>query len=100
MKKDVNVERILKSYLKKDSSKVFREFPVKYQYQLIVCKYIVSFLDADKTYTEKEINSLLKEFYYDYATLRRYLIDFSLLGRHKDGSLYWVKKKNEDNETK
>lgn len=43
MNNNINVDRILKSYLKKDSSKCFRELPVKYQYQLIVFKYIMNF---------------------------------------------------------
>lgn len=92
MNNNINVDRILKSYLKKYSSKCFRQLPVKYQYQLIVFKYIMNFIDSDKTYSEKEINNILKDFYYDYCTLRRYLVEFSLIGRHKGGSLYWVNK--------
>lgn len=92
MNNNIDVERVLKSYLKKGSDRYFRELPVRYQYKLMVCAYIVDFIDADKTYTEKEINNVLKEFHSDYATLRRYLVDFSFIGRHRDGSLYWINK--------
>lgn len=92
MKNNIDIDRIIKTYLKKGSNKCFRELPVRYEYKLIICKYIMKFIDADKFYTEKEINCLLKDIYYDYATLRRCLVDFSLICRHRDGSLYWVNK--------
>jgi hypothetical protein len=96
MNNNIDEEKLLKSYFKKDSNNCLREFPVKYQKQLIVCKYIMRFLDADRFYTEKEINELLKDIYSDYASLRRYLVEFSLIDRHKDGSLYWVKKQSKE----
>lgn len=96
MNNNIDSERILKSYLKKDSNKCFREFPRKYKNQRIVCEYIMNFFDTDRYYTEKEINSLLKDIYYDYVALRRCLVDFSLIDRHKDGSLYWIKKTSKE----
>ena len=62
----------------------------------MVCNYIMRFLDADRFYTEKEINESLKDIYSDFASLRRCLVEFSLIDRHKDGSLYWVKKHSQE----
>ncbi|SQA12797.1 Uncharacterized protein conserved in bacteria (DUF2087) [Streptobacillus moniliformis] len=36
-------------------------------------------LNIIREYTEKEINEILKEYFDDYAVLRRYLIDFKYL---------------------
>ncbi len=33
------------------------------------------------TFTEKEVNAFLAEFYDDYAVLRRYLVDYGYLSR-------------------
>ncbi|MBH9582213.1 DUF2087 domain-containing protein, partial [Staphylococcus felis] len=36
-------------------------------------------------YSEKEINLILQYFYDDNALLRRYMIDYALLSRDKEG---------------
>ena len=46
-------------------------------------------------YTEKEINHKLVNYYEDYALLRRYLVDFGLLERSKDCSVYIRKQDRE-----
>ncbi len=48
-------------------------------------------LERGRFYKEKEVNALLKVYYDDYITLRRYLIEHDLLARRPDGSQYWVK---------
>ena len=54
-------------------------------------RYIAGQLEKGRFYKEKEINALLKVYYEDYITLRRYLIEHDLLARRPDGSQYWVK---------
>ena len=39
-------------------------------------------------YTEKEVNNKLVNYYDDYALLRRYFVDFGLLKRNHDCSVY------------
>lgn len=90
--KNVDKDRILKSYLMKDSDKCFRDMPVRHKNKIIVLEYIISFFDKDRHYTEKEVNELLSNIYYDYVELRRSLIDYKLLERLRDGSSYWVRK--------
>ncbi len=34
---------------------------------------------------------ILKPIYHDYVMIRRYLIEYGFLDRHRDGSAYWVK---------
>ncbi|MGI8550758.1 MAG: DUF2087 domain-containing protein, partial [Dehalococcoidia bacterium] len=43
----------------------------------------------DRTYTEREVNEILKEvFAHDYVTLRRMLVDYHFLNRSQ--GIYWV----------
>ncbi|MNW69193.1 hypothetical protein D3C74_481460 [compost metagenome] len=51
----------------------------------------MSRFDAKKKYSEKEVNEILRTVDSDYATLRRYLIEYGFIDRKDDGSLYWVK---------
>jgi hypothetical protein len=41
------------------------------------------------TYTEKEVNLILKRFNADVSGLRRDLVDAGMLKRERDGSKYW-----------
>jgi len=71
---------------------VLMTMPSKQSAKLLVMAEIVNRFDEAKVYTEREINELLKPVYADFALIRRYLIDFKLLSRSKDGKEYWVTK--------
>lgn len=53
--------------------------------------YLVGKFEAERGYTEQQVNELLQEWYLDddFVLVRRSLIDAGLLGRTKDGSRYW-----------
>ena len=55
-------------------------------------KQVVGLFEMNRMYKEKEVNAIIKEVDPDYATLRRYLIDFGFMDRKIDGSQYWLKK--------
>lgn len=59
---------------------------------LLVLQDIAKQFQCGRIYKEKEVNELLKPFYDDYVTLRRYLIEHGLLSRNRDGSQYWLEK--------
>lgn len=67
------------------------KFPAREKKKIIVLKHIVKRFELNKKYTEKEVNEVLKSIYPDFATIRRYLIEYGFMDRHDDGSLYWVK---------
>lgn len=50
--------------------------------------FLAAQFDGDTSYSEKEVNSILVEFYSDYAYLRRDLIDFGIMNRTETGELY------------
>lgn len=68
------------------------KLPRKQSHKRIVLQEIVKRFEPNRFYTEKEVNEVLKDVYEDHVTLRRYLIDFSLLEREADGSRYWLAK--------
>lgn len=74
-------------------------FPRKQKQRLVVLGEIAKRFDPGRTYTEKEVNAILEAIYDDYVTVRRYLVDYSFLGRKPDGSQYWVINKGEEQET-
>lgn len=75
-----------------EGTTTLKTFPSKEKQKLVVLREITSLFSADKTYTEKEINEILKTVYADFVTLRRYLIAYGFLDRKNDGSSYWLKK--------
>nr|WP_285865170.1 DUF2087 domain-containing protein [Lederbergia lenta] len=67
-------------------------FPSKEKRKRIVLQHLLSRFEINKKYTEREINEVLKSVYGDFATIRRYFIDYGFMERNKDCSKYWLKK--------
>lgn len=85
-------DKILKKYFPEGTDKPLVKFPPKEKQRMIVLREIARQLQPKHTYGEKELNQALKDFYEDYALIRRYLIDYGFLDRKLDGSEYWLKK--------
>ncbi|SDI45509.1 hypothetical protein SAMN05421868_106204 [Paenibacillus naphthalenovorans] len=49
-----------------------------------------------KRYTEPEVNRILEQVHPDYASLRRYMVDYGFMERLDDGSSYWVEPVKDD----
>ncbi|WP_137670293.1 DUF2087 domain-containing protein [Paenibacillus naphthalenovorans] len=49
-----------------------------------------------KRYTEPEVNRILEQAHPDYASLRRYMVDYGFMERLDDGSSYWVEPVKDD----
>ncbi|HWR43608.1 DUF2087 domain-containing protein [Sporomusa sp.] len=65
-------------------------FPLKEKKRVAILRHLVKQFEPSKTYTEKEVNGILKPFYNDYVLLRRYLIEYGFMDRTQDGSSYWI----------
>ena len=68
-----------------------KRFPGREKQRVVVIREISKSIESGKKYTEKEINNVIKTFFDDYVTLRRYLIEYGFIDRKKDGSEYWLK---------
>lgn len=84
-------EQTLSRYFKTGLEGPLSEFPAREKRKIVVLKHIIKRFELNKKYTEKEVNEVLKSIYPDFATIRRYLIEYGFMDRHDDGSLYWVK---------
>lgn len=78
-------QEILDKYVKDGKLTVF---PPKEKRKLVVLRHLAGKFQPDTIYHEKQINEIIKEFYSDYVTLRRYLIEYGFLERNRDGSEY------------
>lgn len=85
-------EAVLKAYFKHGLDGPLSSFPSKYKKQLIILRQLALQFEEGRIYTEKEVNTLLKERHPDFAMLRRALVDSKHLERETDGSRYWVKR--------
>ena len=65
-------------------------FPLKEKARLAVIDHISSLFRSDRTYTEREVDAILKSVVADHSKARRYLIDYQYLHRKPDGSAYWT----------
>lgn len=64
--------------------------PTKRKAVVVILLEILPSFDAEKTYSEKEVNAILEGFHPDFARLRRELIDYRYLDRNSHTGQYWV----------
>lgn len=83
-------EAVLKTAFSGLSPLRLAHFPRKEKKKLVVLGEIARLFEAGREYTEKEVNAVLEGVWEDYATLRRYLIEYEFLSRTRDGARYWV----------
>ncbi|MFZ5952799.1 MAG: DUF2087 domain-containing protein [Candidatus Rifleibacteriota bacterium] len=84
-------EKILKKLFPEGLDNKLKTFAVKEKSKVVVLRHIAQRFETGKIYTEKQINSILKDVYDDYVMLRRYLIEYGFIDREPDGSRYWLK---------
>lgn len=60
--------------------------------QNLILAYLATKFEAECTYTEREVNAILKAWhtFEDWALLRRELFERGYLDREKDGTRYWL----------
>jgi Uncharacterized protein conserved in bacteria len=66
-------------------------FSPKEKKKIVILRKITSQFEYGRRYTEKEVNSILMPVYEDYATIRRYLIEYGFMERTNDCKEYWLK---------
>lgn len=77
--------------------KVFRTFmpdgritrmPAQYRKRQVLVRYVAQQFEADRVYTEAEVNDVIRPIYDDYVSIRRALIDERWMVRDKAGRSY------------
>lgn len=85
--KQEDVRKVMKNFLNADGT--IKQIPQEGKKLLIILNYVLDAFAFDATYTEKEVNTILRRFHVDTASLRRAFIDHGMLARESDGSKYW-----------
>jgi hypothetical protein len=84
---DDKSSRILKAYLNPDGS--IKQIPSQGARLRVVLEYLAAAFQPGLSYSEREVNTIIRRFHLDTAGLRRDLVDAGLLARLSDGSSYW-----------
>ena len=84
-------EDILSRYFGADGRLLIKGFPAKEKRKIIIMQKIINDFVTGMQYTENEVNNILKQYYDDYVSVRRCMIEYGFLDRNEDGTLYWVK---------
>ena len=64
-------------------------FSAKEKKKIVILRRLSQEFEPGRMYTEKEVNRILGEIYADFATLRRYLVEYGYLSRTADCKTYW-----------
>ncbi len=93
---DKDIEMIKKGPLQSIKPLRFQVFPAKEKRKFILACFLVHVFEEDSIYTESDINHILGKVYDDFATVRRFLIDYQFLKRTNDCQSYWLNVKHKD----
>ncbi len=85
-------KNIAERHFRSMSPFVLGTYPSKLKKKAAVLFVLKDAFEDERTYTEKQVNEILKAIYADYVTLRRGLYDAGILDRKPDGSQYWLRK--------
>jgi len=91
-------DKLIKTLFPEGPEGPLKTFSIKEKNKLVVLQEIVKRFQNGRIYTEKEISQILKTIYHDFATLRRYLIEYGFLDRTPDGSQYWLRNGSQNKE--
>jgi hypothetical protein len=85
VKDDAEDERqVLESFVKGDK---LVAIPARRKKLLVILRWLVDKFEFGRTYTEQEVNAIIKRYHEDSATLRREFIGHKLMQR--DRGVYW-----------
>ena len=73
--------KVLDTFIERDH---LLEIPVSYKKRLVILKWLAGFFEPDISYTEAQVNAILKLRHHDCATLRREMIGCAILAREKN----------------
>lgn len=81
-------QKVLSNYFKEGLDGAIETIPSKEKRKIVILQHIITRFEAEKSYTEAQVNTILKGVHEDYVSLRRYLIEYGFMTRSDDGSRY------------
>ncbi len=80
---DADVEaydrKVIRDFISPDGR--FKALPSQEKKFLVVLRYILNAFEPGRSYTEKEVNEIIKQYNDDFATIRRSFIEYRLMAR-------------------
>ncbi|MEO4054993.1 DUF2087 domain-containing protein [Solibacillus sp. CAU 1738] len=73
-----------------DSDGRVKQLPTKEKRKIVILQEVIKKFEANRNYTEKEVNEILKQIFDDHVTVRRYLIQYGFMHRSTDCQSYWI----------
>lgn len=83
-------QKILSNYFKDGLDGSIEVIPSKEKRKLVILQHIIKRFEANTSYTEAQVNTILKGVHTDYVSLRRYLIEYGFMTRSNDGASYKI----------
>lgn len=74
-----------------DANGKLKAIPSQKKKKLVIFEYLVSKLNPEQQYTEKEVNTFIKQYHEDFCTIRREFIIHGFMDRNE--SVYRVNAK-------
>ena len=84
-------DEVLARYFNVDNKLLIKGFPAKEKKKIIIMQRLICSFQPNRHYSEKEVNEILKQYYDDFVSVRRSLIQYGFLDRNGDGTQYWVR---------
>jgi len=78
--------KVLKDFISADGK--LTAIPTQNKKRSVILRYAQKFFEPGVHYQEKQVNDILRPFFTETASLRRYMVDESLLRR--ENSVYWL----------
>jgi hypothetical protein len=83
------LHHILETYFISKDPLLLSIFPPREKKKYLCLLWMIEGFAYNQTYTEQQVNDIIKAMYHDYVTIRRAMVDYHLLDRVSDGSRYW-----------
>ena len=91
MTTDAEAQKAIDTFFNSLEPLRLKSLPAREKKKLVVLRVIAARFEPGRRYPEREVNGILKDIHEDYATLRRYLIEYGFMERTQDCGEYWVK---------
>ena len=84
---DAYDKKVIRDYSRRDGS--LKTLPSQRKKLEAILRYVVRAFEVGRRYSEKQVNTILRRYHEDTATLRRELVGSGLMQREGGGGEYW-----------
>jgi len=84
---DEDAKKVLYTYT---SDGRLQQIPKKQKKLLVILRWLATLFQPGKRYSEQEVSNTLAGVHDDYASLRRYLVEYGFMHRERGGGDYWL----------